>query len=381
MKNPAKLFKIWIGPISFIGTSDPDVIQGILPHTHCIQKPYIYEFFKIDFGLFAAPPNVWKVQRKALNPSFNHKILYRFFPIFDRFAQKLVESLLQIPEDCEVQITKYMTRCTLAMVCATTIGSDIDKDHDTEKFAYNMNGILELVAKRCLNLFTCSESIYKLTEASKLEESMRQYAWEFVDKGSDTTGIAMGFIAQLLGIYPHLQEKVYQEISEVFPPASKSHFTSDNLGQLQYTEMFIEESLRHFTIVPIILRQTTSDIELDGALIPTGTSFALNIYNLLRREDVWGPSAKQFDPENFSGENINKRHPFAFLPFSGGNRNCIGHRYAMMSLKIMVVHLLKSFELKSNVSLIDLKFKIDSVLKFSNEPGLILERRKSLPIK
>ncbi|XP_055541469.1 probable cytochrome P450 313a1 [Wyeomyia smithii] len=191
----------------------------------------------------------------------------------------------------------------------------------------------------------------------------------------------MGFIAQLLGIHPHLQEKVYQEISEVFPPASKLHFASDNLRQLQYTEMFIKESLRHFPIVPIILRQTTSDIELDGMLIPTGTSFALNIYNLHRREDVWGPNAKQFDPENFSEENINKRHPFAFLPFSGGNRSCIGHRYAMMSLKIMVVHLLKSFKLKSNVSLMDLKLKIDSVLKFSNEPGLILRRRKSLPIK
>ncbi|XP_055541468.1 probable cytochrome P450 313a4 [Wyeomyia smithii] len=182
MKNPAKLFKAWMGPISFIGTSDPDSIRGILTHPHCIQKPYIYDFFKIDFGLFAAPSNIWKVQRKALNPSFNHKILYRFFPIFDRYARKLVERLLQIPEDCEVQITKFTTRCTVAMVCATTIGSDIDEDRDTEKFACNMNGILELVAKRCLNLFTCLESIYKLTEAFRVEKSMRQDAWEFVDK-------------------------------------------------------------------------------------------------------------------------------------------------------------------------------------------------------
>ncbi|XP_053691284.1 cytochrome P450 4c21-like [Sabethes cyaneus] len=405
MRNPAKLFKLWIGFVPLICTSEPEMVQRLLTHPQCLEKPYLYDLFKMKFGLFAAHYNIWKGQRKALNPSFNQKILNEFVPIFDKCAQNLVKNLLQNPEGDPVQVTHYMKLCTLEMVCATTIGSDINKDPNTFKLAHLITTILEYVSRRFLNIFLHAEFIYRLKTDYKEEESMREEAYKYADEifqdtlkrrakqseivvssnrddyrkpqifidqmlnlhdekvlsdieviqnvytmiaaGSDTSGIEMGIIAQLLAMYPHLQEKVYQEIREVFPAGAELHFTTENLRQLRYMEMFIKESLRLFPVGPNIGRKTMGDIELDGMVVPSGTLLAISIYNLHRRKDVWGPKAEEFNPENFAPERSEGRHPFAYLPFSGGNRNCIGNRYAMISIKIMMVHLLKNFQFET----------------------------------
>lgn len=50
----------------------------------------------------------------------------------------------------------------------------------------------------------------------------------------------------------------------------------------------------------------------------------LDFHHLHRNEEIWGPSALKFDPENFTPQKINERHPYSYLPFSGGPRNCVG---------------------------------------------------------
>ncbi|XP_053691282.1 probable cytochrome P450 313a4 [Sabethes cyaneus] len=434
MRNPAKLFKLWIGFVPLICTSEPEMVQRLLTHPQCLEKAYFYDLFKMEYGLCGAHYNIWKGQRKALNPSFNQKIINEFVPIFDKCAQNLVKTLLQNPEGDPVQVTHYMKLCTLEMICATTIGSDINKDPKLFRLAHLITTITEYVSKRFLNFFLHAEFIYRLKRDHKDEELIREVAYKYVDEifqdslnrrakqselvtssdrddhrkpqifidqvlnlhdekvfsdieviqnvyliiatGSDTSGIEMGIIAQLLAMYPHLQEKVYQEIREIFPDEGGSHFTPENLQQLRYMEMFIKESLRLFPVGPIIARKTMGDIELDGMIVPSGTLLAISIYNLHRRKDVWGAKAEEFDPENFAPERSEGRHPFAYLPFSGGNRNCIGYRYAMISMKIMMVHLLKNFQFESNFSLNDLRFKFDALLTLSNEPVITLKRRE-----
>jgi hypothetical protein len=63
---------------------------------------------------------------------------------------------------------------------------------------------------------------------------------------------------------------------------------------------------------------------LDGVEIPAGITLLINFYTLHRRPDVWGDDAEEFNPDHFLPENVEKRHPYSFLPFSGGQRNCIG---------------------------------------------------------
>ncbi|XP_055643108.1 cytochrome P450 4c21-like [Toxorhynchites rutilus septentrionalis] len=435
LKNSAKLFKLWLGVYPFICTSDPGMAQKIFTNPNCMEKPFIYDFFKLEYGLFAAHYNVWKKQRKLLNLTFNQKILNGFVPIFDRCAQNLVQTLAALPEGKSINITDYMNRCTLEMVCATTIGSDLNKNPGVNKLMTLIIGVFNLVSARILNIPLYWERIYRLTKDYRKEVLMRTEGYSyanqilqdavdrrskqvartesdetdddgyrrpqiFVDQllelhegnkledievndnvytiivaGSDTSGTELGYAALMLALYPDIQEKVHREIVEIFPLEDPVNFKPESLKQLEYTEMFIKECLRLYPVVPNLMREANAEFELDGMKVPKGTYFLVSIYNMHRKKEVWGPNADKFDPENFSPDRCKERHPFAFLPFSGGNRNCIGSRYAMISMKIILVHLLRSFTLSTKMKSEDLRFYFDGMLRSINKPQVILERR------
>lgn len=197
-------------------------------------------------------------------------------------------------------------------------------------------------------------------------------------QGNDTSGQLMAYACLFLGMYPHIQEKVYAEIIDHIPPTSSQlddHITVDQLKSLTYTEMFLNECLRLCPIGPTIARQNMAPIVLEGVKIPAGHFLFISFYSLHRRKDIWGPDADRFDPERFSPERSKGRHPYAFLPFSGGSRNCIGWRYAMMSLKMMVVYLVRHYRLKTDICASDFRFKFDMMLVLAFEHWLKIERR------
>lgn len=90
--------------------------------------------------------------------------------------------------------------------------------------------------------------------------------------------------------------------------------------------------------------------------IEKGTTVLLNFYDMQRFKDIWGEDANQFNPEHFSTEATAARHPYAFLPFSGGMKICIGHHYAMTSMKVGLVSLLSQFKFTTDLREEDFKF-------------------------
>ncbi|XP_055540774.1 cytochrome P450 4c21-like [Wyeomyia smithii] len=439
VSNPAKLFLVWFGVVPIVATNDPNMAQKIFNDPECQEKSYLYKFFKLDYGLFSSRHCIWKGQRKALNPTFNVKILNEFIPIFDKCSQNLVKRLSTVVEGKPVKIIPYLLQCTLEMVCGTTFGVDMEKNPEWAEIMNMIQRIFHLSSQRILNIHYHSELIYRFSKNYQEETALREKAYTianeilqgaierkaretaaganatsdgdtgsdcfrkpqiFIDQlidqdigkkfehieilhnvytmivaGSDTSGNEMGYVALMLALHPELQQKVYAEIMTVFPKGTELCFNPETLRQLQYTEMFIKECLRHFPIGPHLFREPMKDIELDGITIPKGTMLCVSIYQIHRRKDVWGLDADKFDPENFSPERSEGRHPFAFLPFSGGARNCIGSRYAMMSMKVMLVHLLRRFRFKTSWSFEDIRFEFDSLLKLSEEPEFYLERR------
>lgn len=120
-----------------------------------------------------------------------------------------------------------------------------------------------------------------------------------------------------------LQQKVYEELTEAFGNSTKPP-TYDDLQNLRYLELCIKESLRLYPSVPLISRIASKDITtFTGYKIPKDTIVHVHIYDLHHSADVY-PNPEKFDPDRFLPENTAKRHPFAYLPFSGGPRNCIG---------------------------------------------------------
>lgn len=164
-------------------------------------------------------------------------------------------------------------------------------------------------------------------------EGIREEVDTFMFEGHDTTSMSLCFTFMLLANHKDVQDKVYQEIMDVFGHENRDP-TYNDLQNLRYLELCLKESLRLYPSVPLISRLSTADINLpSGYYIPKGVTIILHIYDLHRNPDIY-PDPERFDPDRFLPENSASRHPFAYLPFSGGPRNCIGKLVCCVCFKI-----------------------------------------------
>ncbi|CAG7719366.1 unnamed protein product [Allacma fusca] len=107
------------------------------------------------------------------------------------------------------------------------------------------------------------------------------------------------------------------------------------------------KALRLYPIVPLFGRAVLHDFKLDeDSIIPKGAIVAFNTYSANRDPDNF-PGPEEYRPERFSLENTLNRHPYAYIPFSAGSRNCIGQKFAMGEMKTILVNIFRNFQVQS----------------------------------
>lgn len=190
------------------------------------------------------------------------------------------------------------------------------------------------------------------------DQEIREHLMVLLITASETSANLVATTIIFLAIHQDIQQKVYEEICEVFCDESVE-VNYDSLGKLKYLEMVIKETLRLFSPIPISIRETIDelDIGLDKPLCKGANIFLFN-YVLHRRKDLWGKDAEKFDPDRFSPENVSTRDPYCFLPFGAGPRMCIGNRYAMISAKIETMRFIKAYKFTTKLEQKDLKMKL-----------------------
>lgn len=147
------------------------------------------------------------------------------------------------------------------------------------------------------------------------------------------------------------------------------------LSELSYTDRVIKECLRLYPPVPIISRETSEEFILFGCKIPIKTMSHIHIFDLHRDPDQF-PDPERFDPDRFLPENIEKRHPFAYVPFSAGPRNCIGQKFALLEIKALLKHILFNFRLTPITKREDIVFIADLVLRSRDPVRVQFHRRR-----
>ena len=111
---------------------------------------------------------------------------------------------------------------------------------------------------------------------------------------------------------------------------------------MEYLDMVVNESLRLYPIAIRLERVSKKDVEINGVFIPKGTVVMIPIYPLHRNPEYW-PEPQEFCPERFSKENKGNIDPYIYMPFGNGPRNCIGMRFALISIKLAVIGVLQNF--------------------------------------
>jgi cytochrome P450 len=167
----------------------------------------------------------------------------------------------------------------------------------------------------------------------------------FLVAGYETTSTALSYAAYILATHPEEQRKLQEYIDVHFNPETEQTMpTYDTISNMDYLDIFIREVLRMFPIVPSpINRKSTEDFYIKGmGVVPAGTMITVDMYNLHYNPDLWGPlDPNEFHPERFA----TKRHPMAWIPFGIGPRNCIGMRFSLLEMKMLLVRLLKTYTL------------------------------------
>jgi cytochrome P450 len=172
------------------------------------------------------------------------------------------------------------------------------------------------------------------------EKLLRDELLTFLFAGHETTATALTFTWFLLAQHPEVERRLAAEVDEVLgdgPPA----FT--DLPQLEYTEQVLKEAMRIYPPVPNIPREPVESLELGEYAIPEDATLAPSQWTIHRSERFWNDPLT-FRPERFAGES--DRHRFAYFPFGGGPRRCIGQQFAMVEAKLILATLVGQFHLE-----------------------------------
>ncbi|EDW42495.1 probable cytochrome P450 313a2 [Drosophila sechellia] len=423
----------WIGTTPIVLTRDPEIAEKVLTSPFCINRSSrITNALALSmgyYGLLTLQGSKWMARRKHMNPAFKQSVLLSFLPIFNAETDLLVSVFDSFVGQGEKDVLADFIRWSYTIATQTTLGTDVTKDDSFENDAI-LKSYQSILRLTIINIFVpfvqnkivstlfglewlrrrdtstinkmisnimdkklnsnpenYSESepktvIHRAIELFRNDEmslkELRAECSSMVLAAFETSGHTVYYALVLLAMFPEHQEMVFNEIKEHFPLAKDFEVTHTDLHKLVYLDRVLNETLRLMPSVPFSTRETLEDLRLsNGVVIPKGVTISIDIFNTQRNSDYWGPEAAKFNPENFLPEKIQDIHPYAFIPFSKGRRNCIGWRYGLMSSKLALVKILRNYQLKTSFPYENLEFVDHLVIKLAQSPQLAFERRTS----
>ncbi|XP_022915872.2 cytochrome P450 4C1-like [Onthophagus taurus] len=425
-----RTWKMWTPEVHVM---KPEHFEQIMGSSVLLKKASGYKYLSswLGDGLLLSDGKKWHQRRKMITPTFHFKILDTFMKVFEEKSELLIKYLEERCDGQAFDMYPYINHCALDIICETAMGvstnamSDRNSSytqaiynitillnkrfltplHQTKLYPYlpegkqfehnlkimhdftnkiiserrnllkslpqrkgSIDDVLMSQKKRLSFLDLLLDASDKLTDAD-----IREEVDTFMFEGHDTTTAAVSWCLLLLANHPDIQEKVYQELKSVLQGKTAPASISD-LNKLSYLECCVKEALRLYPSVPVIGRKLTEDVVIDGYEIPKETDANLHIYKVHRNPDIY-PNPDKFDPDRFLPENSSKRHPYAYVPFSAGPRNCIGQKFAIYEEKTMIASIINAYKVLPVDSLDSLTLVFEVILRPINGINLKLQKR------
>jgi len=366
--------------------AEPDLIGEILvgKADAVLRDPVTRRAFAPAIGaksIFLAEDADWRWQRRAVAPIFRHEMLMSFVPIFTAIAQRQVEQWRTNGGIQQVDAAAAMTRTTFDIIVDALLGgtANLDAESYSRALSQSFNTIpwqiiyvlfslpdwlpypgrrrayrardflrqdlLRIVAARRAAPSTHGDLLDSLLAARDPETGRSMSDQEavnnlltFIIAGHETTAVALSWTLWLLAKDQESQQRVFEEVVAV---AADAPITAPHIEQLSFCRQVIQEAMRLYPPAPGIGREAKTAFELGGRPIKAGTRIHIPVFALHRNVRLWKrPNA--FDPDRFAAEPVKARSRYAYLPFGGGPRICIGAGFAMLEAAAILATLVRA---------------------------------------
>jgi cytochrome P450 len=373
------------------GVFHPDGVQRVLAGASerygKAGDPVLAELrWLLGDGLLTSEGERWRRQKRLIQPLFTRKRVAGYVPVMADEALGLTRRWSEsIARSEPVDLHGEMSRITLRVVGRALFGSDIDeaipvlratipflsertirrgimpisipqnwptpanrRARRAQRQHYEM--VEEIIARRRAAPTGGDDLITLLLEAQDPEggqglddSEVRDQALIFLLAGHETTATALTFTLHLLGRHPEVQRRVHDEVDRVLGGRIPAH---EDVAALRYTTMVIKEAMRLYPSAYATGRVSTQADVIDGYEIDAGCTVFVSPWVTHRHPALW-EEPDRFDPERFTPEREAARHRYAYYPFGGGPRACIGAYFSMLEAVVVTATLLQSYELTS----------------------------------
>ena len=345
-------------------------------------------FFRALFGdgLLSREGEAWRAHRRIMAPSFDPRSVTGYAPAMADASAVFADGWERLTNGSEVDVSAEMTTLTLEIISRTMFSADaaemtgmtgaaLQRGHE-EAFQFGLLDILPIIGPPRLEkkvklmgeIFAPMDgALSRLIEArladprktdllgrlvAALDEDTgaRMTVKEVRDEvltifvaGHETTASAMTFVWYLLSQHPAVEARLHAELDAVLGGRTP---TDADLPRLVYARQVIEEAMRIYPPAPgLSTRVALQADEVAGHRIPAGGMVMMAPWVLHRHRTLWD-NPERFDPDRFSPERSAGRPRFAYMPFGGGPRVCIGQLLAMTEATLILATLAQRYRLR-----------------------------------
>jgi cytochrome P450 len=342
--------------------------------------------FLLGDGLIASTGELWKRQRRLMATFFTPRSIEQYYPVILAATEATAQRWASLAASGQpIDMVNEMKRVTASIILRSMFGLDISEERlhalegDVETmimFVYRRELlpvkppmwaplpnirkykaarasvhalITEVIARRrALPLDTWPNDLLSKLMLARDEETgetmtdmlVHDEAIGIFIAGHETTANTMAFLWYALDSNPDVAARLHAELDAVVPPNEPP--TLEHLKRLPYTLRTIKEVLRLYPPSPAQPRDPTSDQIVGDMRVSPGTYTLLFSYATHRHPEFWD-EPEQFDPDRFTPEREAVRHPFAYFPFGGGQRVCLGNSFAILEAHILTALLARRF--------------------------------------
>jgi len=329
-------------------------------------------------GLVTSEGEFWRRQRRLAQPAFHRQRISSYGETMVDYAQRAMGKWR--PGE-SFDVSRDMTRLTLEIVVKTLFDADVSNDADhvgailseiVKPFAsqatvkwildnrlptpghrryFNAVSKIDEIVFRIISERRASKSDQgdllsmllqaqdddgsQMTDAQLRDEVMTLFL-----AGHETTALALSWSWYLLATHPDAEQKFHAELDQVL---QRRLPTVEDLRKLTYTEMIAKETMRLYPPAYAVGREALEEIEIRGFRVPKGSQvFAFQW--VTHRDERFFENPNAFDPDRWSPEKAEQLPKYAYFPFGGGPRQCIGNYFAMMEIVLLLATIGQRFK-------------------------------------